>query len=425
MENQEKMVVVITGASSGIGRATALAFAGREQNVVLAARREEALDQLADICTNLGAGALAVPTDVCNENDVNLLAQKAIEKFGRIDVWINNAAVSAFGRFEEMPSEDIRKVIDTNLFGYIHGARAVIPHFREQGHGHLINIASMVGETSQPFTSAYSISKFAIRGLSISLEQELADVPGIHVSTVLPAVIDTPIFNQAANYMGKEVQAPKPVLPANDVAEAIVGLILKPKKEIMVGGMGPIAKVARAITPALFDKKIRNKILDEHFSENPMPPTKGNLYEPMKQWSSISGGWITEEDREKEKLQKTFAIGVGLAGAIIGAAVLIRKGFFDNIASQVEDLMHTRKETTNTASNRYDRYSNAANTPNQYYRTRDRDRWNTQGINYGNKKENYNTGEKANVAGDAPDRNTLMKNYSRSQAYEGGYPGKK
>jgi short-subunit dehydrogenase len=423
MENQENLVVVITGASSGIGRATALAFAGRGQSVVLAARREEALDQLADICTNLGARALAVPTDVCNENDVNQLAKKAIEKFGRIDVWVNNAAVAAFGRFEEMPSEDIRKVIDTNLFGYIHGARAVIPYFREQGHGHLINVSSMVGESSQPFSGAYTISKFAIRGLSLSLEQELSDVPGIHVSTVLPAVIDTPIFNQSANYMGKEVQAPKPVIPANDVAEKIVALSVKPKKEVNVGGMGPIAKAARSIAPALYDKRIRGKVLEEHLSDNPMPPTKGNLYEPMKQWSSISGGWITPEDRQREKLQKTFAIGVGLAGALIGAAVLIKKGYFDNLTHQVEDMLHTRKDTQDQKS-RYQQGTTQELSKQSYYRTRDRERWNTRGINYGDNRENLNTGEKGNTAGKAPDRNTLMKDYSRSRAYESGYPGK-
>ncbi len=132
-------VVVITGASSGIGRATALAFARRGATVVVAARREQALRGVATECEQLGGRALAVPTDVTDEAAVRSLARRAVESFGRVDVWVNNAAVGLFGRFEDTPLEAYRRVIETNLFGYIYGARAALPIFREQGSGVLIN----------------------------------------------------------------------------------------------------------------------------------------------------------------------------------------------------------------------------------------------------------------------------------------------
>lgn len=138
-------IVVITGASSGIGRATALELAHRGATLVLSARREEARDELVRECIEQGIQALAAPADVTDEAAVKVIARKAKEKFGKLDVWINDAAVSLFGRFEETPPEAYRKVIETNLFGYVHGARAALPIFREQGKCILINFASVEG----------------------------------------------------------------------------------------------------------------------------------------------------------------------------------------------------------------------------------------------------------------------------------------
>jgi NAD(P)-dependent dehydrogenase (short-subunit alcohol dehydrogenase family) len=214
-------VIVITGASTGIGRASALAFARAGATVVVTSRREEVLCTLAESCKNLGGRAIAIAADVTDERIIQDLARRVVESFGRIDVWINNAAVTLFARFEQTPPEAYRRVIETNLFGCIHGARAVLPYFREQGSGMLINISSGVGKIGSPFISAYVASKFAIIGLSESLRMELRDAPDIHVCTVLPAAIDTPLFQQGANFTGRAVQPIPPVYSAEKVAGAL------------------------------------------------------------------------------------------------------------------------------------------------------------------------------------------------------------
>jgi NAD(P)-dependent dehydrogenase (short-subunit alcohol dehydrogenase family) len=287
----EDSVVVITGASSGIGRATALEFACRGAAVILAARREPTLRDLVRECEDLGARALAVPTDVTDEAAVRDLAQRPIETFGRIDAWVNNAAVSLFGRFEETPPGDYRRVIETNLFGYIHGARAAIPYFREQGRGVLVNVASVVGKVGQPYTSAYCTSKFAIVGLSECLRQELRDVEDIHVCTVLPASIDTPIFQHAGNYTGRAVKPLTPIYDPAQVARAIVGMAEAPRREVIVGGAGLRLLWIKALAPGFGEWLVARKVERDHFQPRAAEPGPGNLFEPMAGTARVDGGW--------------------------------------------------------------------------------------------------------------------------------------
>jgi NAD(P)-dependent dehydrogenase (short-subunit alcohol dehydrogenase family) len=309
-------VVVITGASSGIGRATALMLAEQGAKVVVAARNEEALREVCESCGNIGGEALCVPCDVSKEEDVLRLAQRTIQEYGRIDVWVNNAAVSLFGRFEDVPREDWRKVIETNLFGYVYSARAVIPHFREQGSGVLINVASVLGKAAFPYVSAYATSKFAVRGFSEALRMELRNT-GIRVCTVYPASIDTPLFQHAANYYGKAVKPPPPVYRPELVAAAILACVRRPRPEISVGTLGQGVTIPHMISKRLYDHLVGAQVEREHFQDKPAPRTTGNLYQPDHEWTSVSGNWETGQER------RIAGAGIGAAVALLIPAVLV------------------------------------------------------------------------------------------------------
>jgi NAD(P)-dependent dehydrogenase (short-subunit alcohol dehydrogenase family) len=278
----EGAVVVITGASSGIGRATALEFARHGARPVLAARNEAALRQLVAECEELGVAPVAVPTDMGDDRAVDELASRAMENLGRIDVWVNNAAVMLFGRFEDIPADSFRRVIETNFFGYVNGARAALRCFALQGFGVLINNASGNVYGGAPFASPYVASKFAVRGLGASLRQELA-LTGkpISVVTILPGAVDTPLLRHAANFSGFVPHPPAPVHPPEQVARAIVRSARRPRREVFVGGTA-FAAFVRALLPPFLRRL--------PFSQAPALPSEGNLRHPLPP-EAISGGW--------------------------------------------------------------------------------------------------------------------------------------
>jgi short-subunit dehydrogenase len=225
--------VIVTGASAGIGRATALEFARRGANVVLAARREQRLRELATQVERIGVQALVTPTDVSRTADVDRMVAAAIERFGRIDVLVNNAGFGFSGTIEETTEADMRELMDVNYMGAFNAIRAALPHMRRQRRGHIVNVASVVGKFAFPFHGAYSATKFAMIGMTESLRGEL-DGSGITATVVLPGRTRTEFFDVQRTNDG-HVSAPTgPQQSAEQVARAIVRSVNKPVPEVNV-----------------------------------------------------------------------------------------------------------------------------------------------------------------------------------------------
>ena len=308
-------VVVITGASSGIGRATALAFADRGAHVVLAARREAALQEVAQKCRAVGSQVLVVPTDVSDSAAMDELTRRAVERFRRIDVWVNAAAITYFAPFLKVPLRDIRRVLDVNIMGYVHGARAALPVLKKQRKGVLINVSSIVAGAPQPYTHTYAMTKAAERVLSTSLRQELQldGTTGVSVCTVLPAAIDTPFYQHAGNYTGRKPKPMPPVYPAERVARAIVSLVRKPRREIVVGPAGRGILLQYKLAPRLAERLMAVQVDRTHLSRrNDAPDSEGNLVQPAPGTGSVDGGFHAKQRSAARRLATVALLTAGL-----------------------------------------------------------------------------------------------------------------
>lgn len=312
--------VVITGASSGVGRAAALEMARQGANVVLAARSENVLHEVAQECEAIGAEALVIPTDVTEAGAVNTLAAKAQHWGGKIDVWINNAGLLAAGAFDETPMSVHEKVIQTNLIGYIHGAHAVLPHFKAQGYGVLINNISVGGWFPTPYAAAYSASKFGLRGFGEALQGELIRYPHIHVCNLYPAFLDTPGIQHAANFTGKVLKPAPPVYDPQTVAKVMAKLALHPRSTKAVGSVSTLLRITHALFPAL-SRRITAGVINVYLkSADATAYTTGNVLETVEYGTSVHGGWATPvSDRQK------LLTGALLAGSAVLTLALLAK----------------------------------------------------------------------------------------------------
>ena len=329
MDMKDK-VVVVTGASSGIGRATAHAFAKRGASLLLAARSDQQLDIVEAECADLGVRAIGVPTDVGNNEEVEELGARAEREFGRFDVWVNNAGLLLLGRIDEAPVEDFERVIQTNLLGTSYGSRVALKHFRQRGQGTLINISSIVSGLGQLYSSAYTASKWGVRGLSEALRMEVTDQPNIHVCTVMPSAIDTPIFQHAANYTGRDVQALPPVYPPEQVAEVIVSMVDSPRAEVTVGDAGRLMQLTRSVLPQSVMTRLSASAQDHSLlGDKPEGPHSGNLYEPSGLTSAVRGGWQEQvpSGATADTVMRSAAVLLVALGLAYGATAAVRGGW--------------------------------------------------------------------------------------------------
>jgi NAD(P)-dependent dehydrogenase (short-subunit alcohol dehydrogenase family) len=249
-----EQVVVVVGASSGIGRASALEFARQGAKVVAASRNAEALDGLVEAIVAAGGQALAVPTDVAEPEQVYALADRAEEHFGRIDTWVNDAAVAVWGRIEDISDAEFERVMRVNFLGQVCGVHAAVPALRRAGGGVIIGVSSMEGIRAVPLHAPYTASKWALRGFYDSLRIELTESKDpIAVCTVLPAAIDTPIFEHARSKVDAMPKPPPPTYAPEVVAEAIVRAAVRPTREVPVGGSVMAMLVSQRLAPALTD----------------------------------------------------------------------------------------------------------------------------------------------------------------------------
>jgi short-subunit dehydrogenase len=276
-----EQVLVITGASSGIGLTTAKMAAKQGARVVLASRDEESLQRAVDEIRAEGGEAVHVVADVANREEVERIADKAVEAFGGFDTWINNAGVSIYGRILDVPTEDAHRLFETNYWGVVNGSLVAVPRLLERG-GVLINTGSIVSDRAIPLQGHYSASKHAVKGFTDALRVELEE-EGAPVAVVLikPAVINTPYPEHARNYMENEPALPPPVYAPEEVAHAMLACAEKPKREVTVGGGGTMMSLMGKMTPRLGDKYMEATMFSGQQKDRPADPDRPDaLYEP-------------------------------------------------------------------------------------------------------------------------------------------------
>ena len=323
----EQQVVAIVGASSGIGREAALRFAQRGAKVVVSARSESGLASLVHEIHQLGGDAIAIAADVSVYEQVQAIADKTIAAYGRLDTWVHASATAIIAPFEQTSPDEFRRVIDVTLMGQVHGAMVALPYLKREGRGALIHISSMEGRRALPLQSSYSSAKHGVEGFLESLRVELQhEGSNISVTSIKPAVINTPFYNNALTKLGVKPTGLPPYYAPSLVADAVLYTAENPTRDFIVGDVGKILDVLQRLSPALVDAfLVWAGFQGQKTNELKSADALNNLYEPVAEHDRVEGdfGNLTIPSFT-DWLDRNPAFGWGVAGAALLAMVAIQ-----------------------------------------------------------------------------------------------------
>jgi short-subunit dehydrogenase len=284
-----EQVMVITGATSGIGLVTARLAAKKGVRLVLVARSEHALRALTAEINGAGGHAIHVVADISNETEVQSIADHALSHFGHFDTWVNNAAVSIYGTLLDLSSADMQRLFEINFWGLVYGSRVAVRHLKERG-GALINIGSALSDRAIPLQGIYCASKHAVKGFTdaLRMELEMAKAP-VSVTLIKPGSIDTPYRHHAKNYLQVEPLNPPPVYAPETVAKAILHCAAHPKRDLFVGSSGKFISAQGYFAPRLTDKYMENVMAPQQLTNRPKQQTGNGLFAPTGELQERGG----------------------------------------------------------------------------------------------------------------------------------------